>query len=660
MSHEIRTPMNAISGMAELLLRKDLPDEARTEVQDIKHAAVNLISIINDILDFSKIEAGKMEIIPVKYMLSSLVNDTVNIIHMRLTEKPIRFFTNIEGNIPNNLIGDETRLRQILLNLLSNAVKYTDKGHIGLSITEQKREKEQVWLEITVTDSGKGIKPEDQARLFGRFVQFDTRKNLGIEGTGLGLAITKKLCEAMGGDISVKSEYGKGSVFTVHLSQGVSSTESFAAVENAADKKVLVYEGRVVCAKSVCWSLDNMGVPHTLVATQEEFSEAMLREEWYCVFSGYGLYGKIKRVMDRSADDFPGGKKPLLALMVEWGMEAPISNVRFVSLPIQSQSIGNILNGKADAKSFVDSSDNIRFIMPKVRLLVTDDIAINLKVAEGLLAPYQATVDTCLSGAKAVETVKLRYYDLVFMDHIMPVMNGIEATRIIREWEAEQRARGIARSSVPIIALTANAVVGVREMFIENGFNDFLAKPIDVFKLDEILYRWIPKEKREKKGIGDRVQWAGDPNPNTDTVSGSYPDSSNHKPHSLLPIPGIDVKRGIALVGGKEELYRKLLSHFCTDAEKWILMFKNSTEDMTAIASQAHALKGVSANLGVTEFAAEAAQLEAACKVGDTSYMKRNLDSFIKHLSNLVNNISAALKQEPCQLVDTTLSINHR
>jgi CheY-like chemotaxis protein len=342
--------------------------------------------------------------------------------------------------------------------------------------------------------------------------------------------------------------------------------------------------------------------------------------------------------------------------MVEWGTEAPIPNVRFMSLPVQSMSIGNVLNGKADAKGFVESSGNIRFTMPYARLLVTDDIAINLKVAEGLLAPYHATVDTCLNGTEAVEMVKRHQYDLVFMDHIMPIMDGIEATKAIRKWEAEQQARGIARSAVPIIALTANAVVGMREMFIEMGFSDFLAKPIDVSKLDEILYRWIPKEKREKREIGNR-EWgvgSGDRNSNVNTTSGLYPDSLINKLHSLLPITGIDIKRGIALVGGKEETYLKLLSLFCADAEQRILTFRNSAEDIGAIANQAHAIKGVTANLGVTELSTEAAQLEAACKAGDINYMRGNLDSFIEHLSNLVNSISTAL-QEPRQLAGVTV-----
>jgi signal transduction histidine kinase/CheY-like chemotaxis protein/HPt (histidine-containing phosphotransfer) domain-containing protein len=633
MSHEIRTPMNAITGMAELLLRRDLPEEVRNNVLDIKQAGHNLISIINDILDFSKIEAGKLEIIPVEYSFAPLLNDTVNIIRMRLAQKPIRFFTNIDSTIPNSLIGDELRLRQIMLNLLSNAAKYTEKGHISLTITVEKRDGGQVWLEITVTDSGKGMKPQDVAKLFGDFVQVDTKRNRGIEGTGLGLAITKKLCEAMGGGISVESEYGKGSIFTVRIPQGINSADPFAAVENAADKKVLVYEGRTTYAQSVCWSLRNMGVPHTMTATVEEFADALLREEWAYVFSGYGLYEKIQPLMDRSDAAFPGGKKPSLALMSEWGTEAPVPNVRFVALPTQSLSIANVLNGAEETKSSVESFAGIRFIIPHARLLVVDDIAINLKVAEGLLAPYHAIVDTCLSGAEAIEMVKHRHYDLVFMDHIMPEMDGIEATAVIRKWEQEQLKKNKSVEfpqetpilsepfTVPIVALTANAVVGMKEMFIEKGFNDFLSKPIDISELDEILGRWIPEDKK------------------TDNV----PPSPLPAASRLLTIPGIDVRRGIALVGGKEAMYRKLLSLFCTDAKQRMALLKDSAEDITAIANQSHALKGVTANLGAAEISAEAAQLEAECKAGNRDYLKSSLDDFIKHLAELVSNIERNL-----------------
>ncbi|MCL2044739.1 MAG: response regulator [Treponema sp.] len=419
MSHEIRTPMNAITGMSELLLRRELPDEARREVHDIRQAASNLLSIINDILDFSKIEAGKLEIIPARYKLSSLVNDTGNIINIRLADKPVRFLTNIDSTIPNNLIGDEVRLRQIIINLLSNAAKFTDSGHISLSIVgirDEAGNRDQgsgtrdgcpinsgaselypdnpnsdprspvpgprspssprsLLLRITVSDTGRGIKPEDQKKLFSDFIQVDTKKNRAIEGTGLGLSITKRLCLAMGGDISVKSEYGKGSEFTVIMPQDIDPDVPFAVIGDF-DK-------------------------------QQNYS-------------------------------------------------------------------GNYTKESAR-----------RFTIPDARILVVDDIATNLRVAEGLLAPYKTNVETCLSGAEAIERVKSEDYDLIFMDHMMPEMDGIEATAAIRAFN----------KNVPIIALTANAVSGMKEMFLEKGFNDFLAKPIDVSKLDETLVRWIPKEK---------------------------------------------------------------------------------------------------------------------------------------------------------------------
>jgi signal transduction histidine kinase/CheY-like chemotaxis protein len=642
MSHEIRTPMNAITGMAELLLRSKLSDEARGYAQDIKQAGANLLSIINDILDFSKIEAGKLEIVPIKYLLASLINDSISIIRMRLMEKPIRFYTNIDGNLPNGLIGDEARLRQIFINLLSNAIKYTVKGQISISITQEKREGSQVWLRIEVADTGLGIKPEDQAKLFADFVQVDTKKNRNIEGTGLGLAITKRLCMAMGGDITVQSEYGKGSSFIAVIPQGVYYEAPFAVVKEPDKKKVLVYEGRVCYAESVGWSLENMKVPYVLVKDQDAFAKALFRAEWFFVFSGYGLYEKISPLMARPAETFPGGKKPPLALMVEWGTEGYIPGVRFVSLPVQSLSIANILNGEADSKGYFDhaaSVNAIRFTLPQARLLVVDDISTNLKVAEGLLAPYQATVETCLGGAEAIELVKHKAsqkldFDLVFMDHMMPDVDGIEATAEIRLWEASLKKHGIAHNAIPIIALTANAVSGMREMFIEKGFDDFLAKPIDISKLDEMLTRWIPKEKRvQGSGIGDR---GSDPKP---------------EPRPLAPIPGVDTAKGISLTGGKEAFYRRVLDLYQKDALERLprLQTVPEADAMNNFITQVHSLKSASASIGAAGLSAEAAALEAAGKAGNLAFIKDNLRAFTEHLTELVENIHAAL--EPAQSV---------
>jgi len=636
MSHEIRTPMNAITGMAELLLRGELSDEARGYAQDIRQAGNNLISIINDILDFSKIEAGKLEIIPVKYLLSSLINDSVNIIRMRIGEKPIRFFSNIDGSIPNSLIGDEVRLRQILLNLLSNAVKYSDKGHIGLTITVQKRNGKQVWLKIAVEDTGKGIKLEDQEKLFGEFIQVDTKRNRSIEGTGLGLAITKRLCLIMGGDITVESKYGKGSTFTVTIPQSIEdeSEAPFAAVEEPKKKKVLVYEGRAVYAKSLCWTLENMKVPFTMTTSWDNFTEALSREKWFYVFSGYGLFDKIKPLLEKPDTAFLRGKNPPLALMVEWGVEAYIPNVRFLSLPVQSLSIANILNGKADSKGYTSGSGIIRYTFPTARLLVVDDIATNLKVAEGLLAPYRTTVDTCLSGLQAIELVKQHKYDIILMDHMMPEMDGIEATAAIRAWEKEQLEKNPDHPQTPIVALTANAVVGMREMFIENGFNDYIAKPIDVSKLDETIYRWIPKEKRainnEQLAMGNEGQ--NNP-PNKDTNS------------SLSPIPGVDIQKGIDMTGGNVAAYKEVLSMFCKDAKNRLSLLQKIPEGdaLPVFVTQVHGIKSASASMGAEKFSAEAAELEAAGKAGDMAFIRGHLDAFTRQLTELIRNIEKAL-----------------
>ena len=633
MSHEIRTPMNAIIGMAELLLRKQLSDEARANAQDIKQAGTNLLSIINDILDVSKLEAGKMEIIPVKYLIASLVNDTVNIIRMRLKEKPIRFFTNIDGKIPHSLIGDEVRLRQILLNLLSNAAKYTEKGHISLSIAIVKRDDKQVWLKFTVTDTGKGIKSEDQEKLFDEFVQVDTKKNRNIEGTGLGLAIVKRLCLAMDGDISMESEYGKGSVFTVMFPQGIDSETPFAEVEEPSGKKVLVFERRLVYAKSICWSLENMGVPYTMVTTLDDCAAALFREEWFYVFSGYGLYDKIKTLMEKPAADFPGGKKPPLALMSDWGDETYIPNVRFVSMPVQSLSIANVLNGRADIRDYIDSSGSsgiLRFTYPGARLLIVDDILTNLNVAEGLLAPYQAVVDTCLSGAAAIELVKRNDYDIVFMDHMMPEMDGIETTAAIRAWEEEREEK-----QIPIIALTANAVSGMREMFIEKGFNDFIAKPIDVSEFDEMLDRWIPKEKRKRREMGN-----GDRDPEASGSESEVSPASELQP-PFPDIPGVDTKKGVAMTGGTEKGYRKILSAFRTDAEERLPLLQTApvTSNLSEFITQVHALKSAAATIGAAQVSAQAAELEAAGRGGDLAFIQENLSSFAEDLAELAKNI---------------------
>jgi CheY-like chemotaxis protein len=336
-----------------------------------------------------------------------------------------------------------------------------------------------------------------------------------------------------------------------------------------------------------------------------------------------------------------------MALMIEWGTEAYIPGVRFLSIPVQSLAIANILNGKEDIKGYSKSSNTVRFTFPRARILVVDDIATNLKVAEGLLAPYRTTVDTSLTGLQSLEMVKQNEYDIVFMDHMMPVMDGIETTAAIRAWEKEQHKK----QRIPIIALTANAVVGMREMFLESGFDDFLSKPIDISKLDEMLDRWIPKEKRDTRknaASGNGASSDSGASDADDTQKGSSK-SAKADPADIkeMYIPGVDTAKGIALTGGVFETYKQLLFMLSKDIDERLQFFRKeiTTDTLPDFVTHVHSLKSASASIGAGEISSLAAGLEAIGKAGDAAFIRESLPDFTKKLEELKKNILSGLTQ---------------
>jgi len=489
MSHEIRTPMNAIMGMAELALREEMSSAAREHTVTIRQSGSNLLAIINDILDLSKVETGKMVIIDSDYSLSSLINDVVGIVRTKIFDSSLRFIVNVNNSMPDALRGDEIRIRQIMLNLLSNAVKYTDKGFVSFSVDGRVIDGEKIILTVEIEDSGKGIKEQDMDKLFDEFTQLDVEDNMGIEGAGLGLSIALSLAQAMEGDINVRSEYGKGSTFTVTLPQKYRRPDKIAYVPNAHMKKILIYERREVCVDSIMRTMENLGLDATLVSTVQEFVTDLTGRDYDFVFIAAALYKNVKEEHPELETN------ARIILVAEFGEPVADTNLDILNTPIYSVSVANIINGVSG--SFGPRTDNgliaLRcFVSPQSRVLIVDDIPANLKVAEGLMLPYGMRIDLCKSGAAAVEAVKSNRYDIVFMDHKMPGMDGMEAARRIRALEGSPYFQ-----SVPVIALTANAVIGAADMFMENGFNGYLSKPIEVIRLHDILERFIPKEKRQ-------------------------------------------------------------------------------------------------------------------------------------------------------------------
>ncbi|GHV03814.1 hypothetical protein AGMMS50229_03810 [Campylobacterota bacterium] len=638
MSHEIRTPMNAVIGMSELALRAETLPKMGEYITGIRQAGLNLLSLINDILDFSKIESGSFEIAHKPYLLASLINDVINVVRVKIADKPILFIANISADIPNEMIGDEMRIRQITLNLLTNAGKYTNEGHIIISASAKKQPivkdgKKSLILTIEVTDSGIGIKKADLGALFGNFVRLDTEINHKVEGTGLGLAITRNLCVAMGGDITVQSEYGSGSIFTATIPQEFEDDERLAAVENPETKSVLLYDERALCAESLTRTLKELRVPVTATKNSDEFMQKLLVGGFAFAFVSSAIAERaVRLITDQSLPTTP-------ILLANMGEIVSLQDVPTVLMPAWVLPIANALNGITERNQ---QNNAMRFAAPDAKALIVDDVETNLVVAEGLLSLYRIQIHTALSGKEAIALATEHKYDIIFMDHMMPEMDGIEATAAIRALKGDISQTTYYRS-VPIVALTANAISGMKEMFLQKGFSDYLAKPIEMSKLDEIISKWIPKEKRLRS---DEVA------PTPVKPAGSY--------DQLVKI-GVDTKRGIEMTGGSETGYEKILRSFAKDALERLSLFDHTptADELPLFAVNAHALKSAAATIGANALSELAAKLETAGKAGDMQAINRTIAQFHNDLAKLSKTIADMLTEKSDAQTETVAIGDH-
>ncbi|MCR4618180.1 MAG: response regulator, partial [Lachnospiraceae bacterium] len=498
MSHEIRTPITAVLGFNEMILREAEDKEVLMYSENIRTAGNTLLGLINDILDFSKIEAGKLEIVPVDYDLSSVINDLVNMVKIRADEKGLDLDIDFDSNIPKYLNGDEIRIKQIITNILTNAVKYTKKGSVTFVIESEKipDSPDEVCLNVSVQDTGIGIKPEDLDKLFAEFERIEEKKNRSIEGTGLGMSITKNLLEMMGSTLKVESLYGVGSNFHFSLRQ-----------------------------KVVKWE--------PLGDYQVSYSKYVYEKEKY-------------------------------------------------------------------KSSFTAKNANV---------LMVDDNLTNLLVFKNLLKATLVNVETSTSGAECLALCKTHKYDIIFLDHMMPGKDGIETLHELNAMNDNMSA------ATPVICLTANAISGAREEYIKEGFKDYLTKPIDPVKLEEMMRRYLPKEMIDEN-TGDQAH-----HPDSNKKISSIPE----KIEVLENSNKFDTKTGI-LHCVNAKAYLEILENFYETIDDDISLIDSykESQEIKDYEIKIHSLKSSANTIGALKMGEMALQLELAAKNNDTEFIQKN------------------------------------
>lgn len=597
MSHEIRTPMNAVMGLAEMALRENLSPTVENYIKQIISSGQSLLTIINDILDFSKIEAGKLDIVYSEYDVMQMISDVGYTIMPRIGKKDIELIMDVNPRIPKMLVGDCVRIKQVLINLASNAVKFTDSGTVTIWIDFIKKSDFEITLLASVEDTGIGIKEEDMGKLFDSFTQLESRKDRNVEGTGLGLAISKNLINLMNGNILVESKYGVGSKFAFQVPQRIAKSEPSVEIHTEKTIKVGIV-GDNEYAKDA--------LRHDLKRLMVAFYDFKMTDEMDYDF----VFLDKESLSEDMVQLAIANPQTTFAVITGYSdsLDSDIPNIIYVRRPMYVNKISAILNHEdPNAVNYAPTGNYIDFCAPDAKVLLVDDNDINLTVVEGLLEPLKMQIDTATRGKQALEMMKEKKYDLIFMDHMMPEMDGVDVTRVIRRDYPEY-------NTVPIIALTANAMEESKSMFLMEGMNDFISKPVELRLLVACIKRWLPQELQQH------------------IVADVHEKKKAETENTELPvIADLDVAEAVRLLGSVK-LFWKVLENYYRDIDKRSKIIRGYYEEKNwdLYTIEVHSLKSTSRQIGAMALAEQAAELERAGKNNDIEKIIAGTEDLLK------------------------------